>query len=531
MFLAGVAVLAVVAFDLGPPLPHNDDWFYGWEARHLIARHSLVLIPTQSALAVVQVFWSWLLTLGHGDQRLLRLSLVPLVVLTAYMARRTALRLGAGRAWSWVAAVTLLGTPVYLALGSSYMSEVPYLAILMSLCAFGTDWIGGGRNRAVCVVLCFLAPLQRQVGASIPIALTLALIRARRERRLERPDWLALAGAWLAAALAALLPVLTAVAPPTQGMVLRGASSIPLTQKLTTWLFLPTTLSLFLLPFMVGAFYAPPRRRSASLSGALLAVLGAISLIFFAPAIWTGGVIFPGTVWTREMLNGLLVCPFRQIASCGKNEIFPAWVFTPIELLAMLTIVVLFFKRRREWLSSATSASSSFLLFLATFQFLPLLLINTPVVDRYYLLVAAPLIPLLAAVCSQSRRQKLGLGWALLALTLGVVLYGVGQQDYQSAQVARDDVARMAYSLAPPGQINAGYEANAFYVELPAFERAGAPVDLAQGQYDLTYAIKGPAHPVLVLTFALRGDPRPGEDYWSLAPGRVVIARPDGSKP
>jgi hypothetical protein len=92
----------------------------------------------------------------------------------------------------------------------------------------------------------------------------------------------------------------------------------------------------------------------------------------------------------------------------------------------------------------------------------------------------------------------------------------VGEQDYLAWQAARDRAALLAYQTAPPDQVQAGFEANAVYVELPRYERTG--------QADL-FAILGPARPQVTLLFASAADPRPGVSYWSLAPGRIVLAR------
>jgi carbamoylphosphate synthase small subunit len=69
-------------------------------------------------------------------------------------------------------------------------------------------------------------------------------------------------------------------------------------------------------------------------------------------------------------------------------------------------------------------------------------------------------------------------------------------------------------------QVDAGYEANAIYLVIPAVARTGqVPAGVDPSDLHLL-------HPSLVLTFAGPGDPRPGAAYQSLAPGRIVISRP-----
>jgi len=137
--------------------------------------------------------------------------------------------------------------------------------------------------------------------------------------------------------------------------------------------------------------------------------------------------------------------------------------------------------------------------------------------DRYYFPVIAPLIPLVAALAARANHQGAARAWATAAIAAGLTLYVVGEQDYVAWQVARDRAAQLAYQLASPDQVQAGFEANAAYVELPSYERTG--------RADF-FAILGPTHPQVTLLFARAGDPRPGVSYSSLAPGRIVLASP-----
>src|SRR6202165_523249 len=117
--VAGLAALTI--FDLSPPLAFNDDWMYSWSVRQLLAGHGLHAFPESTALALVQVVWGAAFSLGHADQRLLRLSVVPLVFLTAWCSHQLARRLGADRFWSLVAGATLLAMPLFMTNGTSFM--------------------------------------------------------------------------------------------------------------------------------------------------------------------------------------------------------------------------------------------------------------------------------------------------------------------------------------------------------------------------------------------------------------------------
>src|ERR1700694_2570013 len=93
--LAVAGLAALVIFDLSPPLAFNDDWMYSWSVRQLVAGHGLHSFPESTALALVQVLWGAAFSLGHADQRLLGLSVVPLVFLTGWCTYERARRVGA----------------------------------------------------------------------------------------------------------------------------------------------------------------------------------------------------------------------------------------------------------------------------------------------------------------------------------------------------------------------------------------------------------------------------------------------------
>jgi hypothetical protein len=103
----------------------------------------------------------------------------------------------------------------------------------------------------------------------------------------------------------------------------------------------------------------------------------------------------------------------------------------------------------------------------------------------------------------------------LLLLAGGVAFYGLGEQDYQAWQAARERAATQAYARIDPVALEAGYEAVAHHAAVPEFLRSGRviidPIDLR------------PPDPVARLEFAAPGDSRPGSGYSSISPGRVVI--------
>ena len=220
------------------------------------------------------------------------------------------------------------------------------------------------------------------------------------------------------------------------------------------------------------------------------------------------GMIFPGNVFSPLGFAAILPGP--------KPPIFPGPVFQAIEIAAVITFVMLLVVRRGWWSPTLIPRDGGLLLLISAAQFLPMLAVQIFVYDRYFLPVIAPLIPVVAAVASGAARQPVARAWAGVALAAGLIVYVAGEQDYLAWQAARDRAALIAYQAVPRDQVQAGFEANAVYVELPNYERTG--------RADL-FAILGPAHPRITLRFAPASDPQPGVPYSSLAPGRIALAQ------
>jgi hypothetical protein len=512
MILAAAGLVALVIFDLSPPLAFNDDWMYAWSVRQLVGGHGLHAFPQSTALALVQVVWGAGFSLGHTDQRVLRLSVLPLVVLTAWGSYWLARRLEADRFWSLVAGATLLAMPLFMTNATSFMSDTFYVGMVMAVGLTGIAWITGGRWRWLCVALLVLAPLQRQVGITLVPALTLGLLLWKRPTWV-RSDSLALAAIWTLPAAALLLAGRLAVNQPLYS--LGGLSQLNIGHAIFP---LPAMLGLALIPFLAAlALRAPAPGESKeswwSLASAGLGVVGAIGCLV---DLLQFGMVFPGNV--------LSPLGFTAILGGSKPPLFPGPVFRAIEIAAVTTFVLLFVLRRRWWTPRAHPPDATFLVLIAAFQFLPLMLVQWFIYDRYFLPVVAPLIPVVAAVAARGHYQRATKAWATVAIAAGLALYVIGEQDYLAWQAARDQAAHLAYGMASSDQVQAGFEANAVYVELPRYERTG--------RADL-FAILGPEHPRITLLFAPYHDPRMGMrdapesvSYSSLAPGRIELATP-----
>jgi Dolichyl-phosphate-mannose-protein mannosyltransferase len=500
--MAGAALVALVVYDLSFPLALNDDWMYSWSVRQLVAGHGLRVFPESTALAIPQVFWGAIFSLGHPDPRLLRLSVVPIVGSTAWISYLLARRLGADRFWAAVAGTALLAMPLFMTNATTFMTDNVFVGIVMAVALTSLAWVNHGKWRWLCVALLVLAPLERQVGLALIPAVTLGLAMWRRPAW-ARSDTAALVAIWVIPFGALLAASRLLIRQPLY-------SPADLFQLQVDHAIFPLAaiLGLGLIPFSAALAFRPrlPGRESGwSLACAGLGLLGAIGCLVDLARF---GMIFPGNVFSP--------LGFAAILPGSKPPVFPGLVFQVVEIAAVITLVMLFIVRRRWWTPSRLAPDSVLLIVISASQFLPLLAVQIFVYDRYFLPVLAPLVPLIASMATAGVRQRVARSWAALALAGGLAMYVIGEQDYLAWQAARDQAARLAYQSVPRDRVQAGFEANAVYVELPRYERSG--------RADL-FAILGPAQPEVTLRIEPPSDPRPGVAYGSLAPGRVVLDR------
>jgi hypothetical protein len=277
---------------------------------------------------------------------------------------------------------------------------------------------------------------------------------------------------------------------------------VELDALLTPLVHLPVLAGYLLLP-LAGAL----RIRWTARLG-LVAVPGAALVIV---VLWKFTWL-PGNIWT-------FVGPAPTLPG---DKVLPLALPVVLVVIGLSTIVfwLLGPAASGRWFTAASDSRFLFLLLVSGAQLLLLMPNTLTFYDRYYLPVVAPLIPMLCALAQAHGRP----GAALLAGVTCAVLLGLSavyQQDYESWQGARDQAARIAYRCAAPARVNAGYEANAVYVEVPAYESTGKSPPARLIGRDAT--VFGPILPDLWLEFAGPADSRPGVRYASVNPGKVVI--------
>jgi hypothetical protein len=522
-WLAPIAIVAsavslIIVFDIQPVGALDDDWGYAYSVQQLITGHGLRWFPTDSAIHLVQTLWAAAMTFGHADPRTLRLTAIPFIVLATIMIWLVSREIGASRFWSGVAAGGLVCTPLAAAVATSFMTDFFYLGLLMTAVYFTLGWATGRFPPWPAAAACVLAACQRQHGVLLAGWVLAVLIVIRWRRGLRAADIIAAAGVVLSDLLILSIPYVAGVA--TVEMRNRIADfSTPTSSMLMAWSVVgvaPIVLAWFAMPFL-GAL--GPRHiarvRWVLLAAVILAVITviAVQLSVAAQTRWQ-------VKWSLSGIGPWTMGGAKHIPR-GLGKYFQVVAFVLPPALAV------FLWHGRPWLFEGGGVRTVLLGLVAITQLVPM--VETNPLDRYWLVVAAPMLPVFALHATHAGAGLLGRSAALLIMSGNVAVWALAEQDYLAWQGATIRAAQMAYATIPPTQLAASYEINTVNVVVPYYDRTGRlphqNID-AQGLDDTINLMEfGPSHPAARLCFASLGDPRPGADYWSSSPGKVVWTR------
>ena len=491
-------------------LPLNDDWVYAEPTRRLATGHGLHLFPEVAVPAIPQISLGALAWVIHPSFTLLRLETLVLAALTVVLVIALSQGLGAGPFWSVLAGAALATFPVFAGVSASFMTEPMYLALLLGAALVGTGWLRQGRRSPWLPALLLVAALDRQHALGIPAALSVGvlLLRARR----TRADLVFLAVCWLATIAGLAFPALTQLATPRMAFRVSTAGHSTLQLLLPAFAYTPRLLGLLVAPFGLPLARAAWGGRPGRDVVAVSVVAGALALLSL--------LVPDGTRGTYLTVVGL-----GPVSLPGDKPQLLGAVLPVLKLLsvaAFTALVAATYRRRRQL---PLSPALAFLVVLALTQAIPMLTFS--VYDRYYLPVVAILLPVAAAVLREvaPRRADVVAAMAVLLVLLGV--FAAGEQDFIAWQAARDALAHRVMAATPSAVFFGGYETYGTYTLSPMFEAGHFAGPTGP---DLPSFI-GPPDPQVTLAIAGPGDPRPGLDYGSLAPGRVVLVCPRGPCP
>lgn len=503
-----VAIALVGFFDIQSNVTMVDEYARRWTIGQLVAGRGIQLWGTspnmvQNILASIPAYFG-------TEPRYWRLAGLPFLLLEAIFSGLVAGRLGANRTWATIAAAAVVCDPLNLAVATGMQTDIVFLGLFMAGLWLGMKWVMDGESRIWFVVIAIVATAQRQQGVLLVAVVIAGLALQSRKRRLTPMD-----GAALLVAIAVLGGEVR-VAQLLNGHTSAAAAgpvgpSVPHTQNLAfvfyALAYVGPFLGLFGVPLAGAALLArraqPVSWRSTASIAMFVGIAGLLVGWYIAGGghgFFPGNYIYPGGLGPVH-LDG------------PKTALLGAPWYFALETLVTGSFLVFLLKRREDWDLRALAtpgimaAAASFLVFASLYA-------EGQALDRYYTVISAPLIPVVAAAVSHAElRPAIGRAWALASIGVLLLFYAAGEQDFISVLKASEVAANMAYAQVDhPWQVEAGAEIDADHVYVPAVEHPGS---------GLKGTVDSPA--LLDLQFAAVDDPRPGVTYGTWTRGKIVI--------
>ena len=314
--------VAALLVDPRADVPLIDDWIYAASVERLVAGGGLHFVAWTSAIPIAQIVWAAPFALVTGvSYTALRVSTLVLAAL-GLLAFFALLRvLGVDERRAGFAAATLALYPVWFVLSFTFMTDVPFVAlVLASACALvvglrqsareGEPAASARRRRFALrlgLVLATVAFLIRPVAIAIPAALFLVALRAWRSSPTGAPHARTAAAAVAAVMAMAAAAIVVGRLWPTAGgdgglayrvVRLRYVFLVSPIVYLEALLSMIAHLGLAALPALV--LTAPPPARWPWRLGAVILVAAAVAT-WFAPTPVLA--LKPGATWSAQELG------------------------------------------------------------------------------------------------------------------------------------------------------------------------------------------------------------------------------------
>jgi len=466
--LAFLAAAGLVG--LSGDFPLNDDWQYAWPVQQLVENGELEMRGYFAPNIILQVGWGYLFCLLAGSFSFvwLRLSTLALALAGGWAMYKLGRRMGISPNITLLAAAVLLFNPLYFSLSFTFMTDVPFLAVvLLALLAFERHINGdaAGWLLAACS-LSIAAYLIRQPGIVLLPAFGLWRVWNRRGSRRS------IGGALLLTALAAAVYIgyeklakpwlgISGNFVPVSSLYLGTILSAPLAYAgellrkfLKTWIY----LGFFGLPLLPFLWEAIRQQGLLRWRAALPLLAGNLALLAFLHHI---DKIFPfgGNILYNFGLGPELLADVYTFGLPNTPRL-PEWIMYALNFISQLSATAMSWVGIRGWkqLSGHQQRFFGFLL-LANLLYLPAMSI-TSFFDRYILPVIASTLLLLLPFARVPER----LLPALLPLLLMALFSLLATHDYLAWNRARHEAYHWLQEQgAGIQQTDAGFEYNGFY--------------------------------------------------------------------
>ena len=458
--LALIAVLGVVLFvtvDYSGDYAINDDWGYAAPVRWWHEMGALQLSAWQSMPLLTQIGLgiAWTEAFGYSQEALRSLTLT-LALVTSLAVYGIARRLDLPSGVALLAAVLPLASPVFLGLSYTFMTDVPFAAIMcVALYFFVRSFTGGGEGSfALGVIFLLLAVLLRQTALALAVAIVLAEPAARGYSPLRFVRSLVVLGVAIATYLVSADVIETSIGLPyyydlKSDAVLRFALAA-LTADVETLLgaaraFLKASaiLGVVLLPFLPLLW---PRRGQFGFLGYGSGII-VLAALTYGSALLEAGVLFP---YPGDGLTAIGLGP-RHLE--GPLPDAGVYAITATGLGHAVTVLAAFTAFRK---APRTNGAARLLALTATILYAPHVIADTWLFDRYAIL---PALLFALVVLTRIRpdgpvRLALATAATIASVALGLLLV----QDFFRWQDARYDL--IASLDRPADQIDGGFEFN-----------------------------------------------------------------------
>ena len=448
LLLASLWVASLFVVNPLGDFPLNDDWSFGLAVKHLLQTGDFRPAGWTSMPLITQTLWGALFCLPGGFSfNALRFSTLVLSLcslLTVYLLVR---QVHPSRLLAASAALTVAFNPIYYALSNTFMTDVPFTALLLAAAFFFSRYLQGDSDFALlCGLACALAAtLCRQLGLAVPMAFAVCLLWNR-----------GLAGRWVIRALIPLAVCLGALL--TFQYWLKATRRLPALYSLQNGEFLSALctpkrlvpglpkhigtallyLGWFSLPVMVLVLPAAAAvrrgRRVFMIAGGVFILCSIIVLVLTRGPMPTAGNIVLAQGIGPLSLRDVHILNLPHVPTLGKGF----WLaVTAASLLGgALLVGAAAGTVARLWPSlvpariQADRAAGVFFLLCAAIYLSPILVIGGW--DRYYIPALPFLLVGIAAFAAASWQARTRARMALAALLLASLsLYAVlGTRDY-----------------------------------------------------------------------------------------------------
>jgi 4-amino-4-deoxy-L-arabinose transferase-like glycosyltransferase len=488
-----LALFWVASLFLVNPLgdfPLNDDWSFGLAVKHLLQTGDFRPTGWTSMPLITQTLWGALFCLPGGFSfNALRFSTLVLSLCSLLAVYLLVRQVHPSRLLAAIAALTVAFNPIYYALSNTFMTDVPFTALLVAAAFFFFRCLQADSDFALlCGLACAVAAtLCRQLGLAVPMAFAACLLWSR-----------GCAGRWVirafvppAVCLGALLTfqhwlkvtgrlpalyslqngeLLSALCTPKR-LVPGLAKHIGTALLYLGWFSLPVAV-------LVLPAAAPARRgrRVSLIAGCVFVLCSIIILILTRGPMPTAGNIVLAQGIGPLSLRDVHILNLPHVPALGRGF----WLAVTVASLlgGALLVGAAAGTVARLWPSlvpariQADQTAGVFFLLCAGIYLSPILVIGGW--DRYYIPALPFLLVGLAGLTTASWHPQARARVALAALLLAsLYLYAVlGTRDYLAWNRVRWTALNdlLAGGKVTAADVDGGFEFNGWYLYDPAYQ-------------------------------------------------------------